>query len=144
METDFSVRLAAFSWLAEKTESHGDVLPRILLAEGFNFEGNQIHLIGPQGIFTPRILSFPISITSTSENPYKDNFGDDGLLSYRYRGSDPNHRDNIGLRKLFELKRPLIYFFGVTPGQYLATWPVYIVSDNPIMLSFKVAVDDIA
>jgi putative restriction endonuclease len=109
LDTDLSARLAVFFWLAEKTEALGDVLPRTMLAEGFNFEGNQIHLIGPQGIFTPRMLSFPLSITSTSENPYKDNFDDDGLLSYRYRGTDPNHRDNIGLRKLFELKRPLIY-----------------------------------
>jgi putative restriction endonuclease len=144
LDKDLSVRLTAFSWLAEKTESLGDVLPRELLAEGFVFEENRVPLVAPQGIFKPRILELPLSITSTSENPYQDNFGEDGLLSYRYRGTNPNHPDNIGLRKLFELQRPLIYFFGIIPGQYLATWPVYIVSDNPLMLSFKVAVDDMA
>jgi hypothetical protein len=37
---------------------------------------------------------------------------------------------------------PLVYFYGIIPGQYYATWPVYIVDDNPDALSFKVAVDD--
>lgn len=144
MDTDLSVRLAAFSWLAEKTESLGEVLPRSLLEKGFVFEENRVPLLGPQGIFKPRILNLPISITSSPSNPYKDAFGEDGLLSYRYRGIDPNHPDNVGLRKLFEKQIPLVYFFGLIPGQYLATWPVYIVGDNPLMLSFKVAVDDTA
>lgn len=141
MDTDLSVRVAAFSWLTEKTETLGDVLPRTLIAEGFTFEGNRIPLVGPQGIFKPKILTLPLSITSTSNNPYNDRFGDDQLLSYRYRGTNPNHPDNIGLRTIFEQQRPLIYFFGLVPGQYLATWPVYIVGDNPLMLTFKVAFD---
>ncbi len=130
MDKDLSVRLAAFAWLAEKTESLGDVLPRSLLEDGFIFEEKRVPLVAPQGIFKPRILELPLTITSTSDNPYKDNFGEDGLLSYRYRGTNPNHPDNIGLRRLFEQQRPLIYFFGIIPGQYLATWPVYIVGDN--------------
>jgi putative restriction endonuclease len=142
LDTDLSVRVAAFSWLAEKTESIGDVLPRSLLAEGLRFDGNRVPLVGPQGIFKPRILSLPLTITSTSKNPYKDNFSEDGLLSYRYRGTDPNHLDNIGLRKVFEQQRPLIYFYGMVPGQYLAIWPVYVVNDNPLMLTFTIAVDD--
>ncbi|MDO8755050.1 MAG: HNH endonuclease, partial [Anaerolineales bacterium] len=63
-------------------------------------------------------------------------------LIYRYRGTDPNHRDNEGLRKVFTLKRPLVYFHGIEPGKYLATWPVYIIGDDQNNLTFKVAVDD--
>lgn len=37
----------------------------------------------------------PISITSTVDSLYQDGLSDDGLLIYRYRGSDPLHRDNI-------------------------------------------------
>ncbi|MEO8358197.1 MAG: HNH endonuclease [Chloroflexota bacterium] len=55
---------------------------------------------------------------------------------------DPNHRDNVGLRKVFELKRPLVYLHGIEPGKYLATWPVYIIGDDQSGLTFKVAVDD--
>jgi putative restriction endonuclease len=38
-------------------------------------------------------------------------------------------------------KAPLIYFDGVVPGQYLATWPVFIVGDDREDLSFRVDVD---
>ncbi|MEW6443218.1 MAG: HNH endonuclease [bacterium] len=37
---------------------------------------------------------------------------------------------------------PLVYFHGVVPGKYLATWPVFVVADHPPDLSFSVAVDD--
>lgn len=38
---------------------------------------------------------------------------------------------------------PLIYFHGISPGKYLAIWPVYIVGDNPDKLTFTVAADSI-
>jgi putative restriction endonuclease len=141
---DLQVRLAAFAWLSEQVNVFGDVLTRELLAKGFIYKGNRIPLVAPQGIFKPKILNFPLTITTTTEGPYDDKVGLDGLLFYRYRGNDPNHRDNVGLRRLFELKRPLIYFQGVTPGKYLAVCPVYIVGDNPINLTFKVQLDDMA
>lgn len=40
------------------------------------------------------------------------------------------------------MKRPLVYFHGIEPGKYLATWPVYIISDDQSSLTFKIAVDD--
>jgi putative restriction endonuclease len=143
-DTDLAVRLAAFAWLAEKTAALGDVLPRHLLQQGFSYEGNRVPLVAPQGIFTPRLLDLPLSITTAPEGPYDDVFGPDGFLRYRYRGTDPNHRDNAGLRRVMEQKRPLVYFHGVVPGQYLAAWPVYVVVDHPHDLSFSVAVDDVA
>lgn len=41
-------------------------------------------------------------------------------------------------------RKPLVYFFNIFPGKYLASYPVYIVNDNPAALTFTVAVDDIA
>jgi putative restriction endonuclease len=35
-----------------------------------------------------------------------------------------------------------VYLHGIEPGKYLATWPVYIISDDQSNLTFKVAVDD--
>ncbi len=142
MDIDLQVRLAAFTWLSEQVNVQGDVLPRKLLEQGFGFQGQRIPLVAPQGIFKPQILDLPISITTAPEGPYDDYFGRDNFLIYRYRGADPTHRDNVGLRKVFELNRPLIYFHGIEPGKYLATWPVYIISDDPVRLTFKVAVDD--
>ena len=112
------------------------------LEQGFEFQGQRIPLVAPNGIFKPQILDLPISITTAPKGPYNDYFGKDNFLIYRYRGTDPNHRDNGGLRKVFELKRPLVYFHGVEPGNYLATWPVYIIGDDQSNLQFKIAVDD--
>lgn len=142
MDDDLQVRLAAFSWLAEQVNIWGDVLPRELLAKGFPYQSVVIPLIAPQGIFKPKILTLPLTIATSPNGPYDDSFDMNGLLFYRYRGSDPYHRDNIGLRRLFELKRPLIYFQGVTPGKYLAVWPVYVVGDDPSALTFKVELED--
>jgi putative restriction endonuclease len=144
MDIDLQVRLAAFNWLSEQVNSHGDVLPRKLLEQGFEFQGQRIPLISPQGIFKPKFLELPISINTSPEGPYNDGVGYDNLLVYRYRGTNPNHKDNIGLRKVFEKKLPLIYFHGLLPGRYLPFWPVYIVADDPSKLTFKAALDDLA
>src|SRR5258706_4780920 len=127
MDTDLSVRLAAFSWLAEKTAAMGDVLPRTVLQEGFPYENIRVSLVSPQGIHKPRILDLPLSITTTVDSPYKDGFGEDDFLHYHYRGSDPGHPDNVGLRTLMERQRPLIYFAGIATGQYWALWPVFVI-----------------
>ena len=142
---DARVRAAAFEWLSEQVVVHGDVLPRSTLAHGFVLDGQRIPVVGPQGIFKPRVLSdVPLSITTAPEGPYDDSFGPDNLLRYRYRGTDRNHPDNRGLRFAMEYRLPLIYFHGIVPGKYMATWPVFIVKDNPAKLFFSVAVDDAA
>src|SRR5205807_9251770 len=127
-DIDQRVRLAAFDWLSKQSKIYGDVLPREILARGFTFEGQSVPFVSPQGIFKPEILSeIPLSITTTTSGQYDDSFDPDGLLLYRYRGTNPHHRDNEGLRKAMIRRIPLIYFHGVVPGKYLAIWPVYIV-----------------
>ena len=140
--SDSRIRAAVFEWLTSQVEEHGDVLPRPLLAEGMVIEGQRVPLLGPQGIFKPRVLDVPLSLTTAPRGPYDDWFGDDELLRYRYRGSDPSHPDNRGLRFAMEAKLPLVYFHGLVPGRYLATWPVFVVGDDPAGLQFTVAVDD--
>jgi putative restriction endonuclease len=140
---DIRVRLATFAWLQEQVAIHGDVLPFELLHDGLQFEGTRVPMLGPQGIFKPAVLAeLPLSITTAPDGPYDDSFAADGLLSYRYRGTDPRHRDNVGLRKAMQLRVPLVYFHGVAKGRYLAVWPVFIVGDDPARLTFTVAADD--
>ncbi len=140
---DTRVRTSAFAWLREQVERHGDVLPRAVLAKGFQFEGERVPLLSPQGIFKPKVLTDgPLSIATTPESPYRDSFGQDGLLRYSYRGTNPQHRDNVGLREAMLKRLPLVYFHGLVPGKYLATWPVFVVKDEPARLVFSVAVDD--
>lgn len=141
--TDETVRNAAFEWLRAQIESHGDVLPRPLLVEGFTLRGDRIPLLGPQGIFKPRVLSHaPLSITTAPNGPYDDAFGANDLLRYRYRGMDPDHPDNRRLRFAMQERLPLVYFHGVIPGRYVAAWPVFVVGDDRAGLTFTVAVDD--
>jgi putative restriction endonuclease len=139
---DARVRAAAFDWLVSQVDEHGDVLPRAVLAAGFDLYGTRVPLLGPQGIFKPRILDLPLSITTAPRGPYDDAFGRDDVLHYRYRGANPDHRDNVGLREVMRRGLPLAYFFGLVPGKYLATWPVFIVRDDPAGLTFTVQVDD--
>src|SRR5207245_6333312 len=81
------------------------------------------------------------AVVEGEARPYDDNLGADGFLRYRYRGTDPQHRDNVGLRLAMQHGVPLVYLFGVTPGRYMPVWPVFIVRDHPEELSFSVAVD---
>lgn len=141
---DVGVRTAAFSWLDSLVLTHGEVLPRVALEQGFVFDSRRVCVIGPSGIFKPALLHAPLSITSSPNGPYDDAFAPSGLLRYRYRGTDPGHRDNVGLRYAMEKQLPLVYFHGILPGRYLAIWPVYVVHDFPEALTFSVAVDDAA
>lgn len=143
MDIDLQVRIAAFNWLSEQVNLHGDILTRDVLLQGFQFQGQRVPLVSPSGIFKPKILRIPLSITTTVEGPYDDNYLEkDGFLHYRYRGEDPNHRDNVGLRMAFERNLPLVYLHGLQPNRYLAVYPVYIVGDDPKNLTFHVSVDD--
>ena len=145
---DTQVRLRAFEFLEELRQIHGEGLPRTVLAQGFQFEGNRVPLVGPQGIFKPALLpEIPLSFTTVpivegKPRPYNDDVGHDGLIRYRYRGTDPMHRDNVGLRLAIQRRVPLIYFYGVVPGVYMAIWPAYIVGDDSQGLSFSVEVGE--
>ena len=137
------IRVTAFKWLEEQVQIYGDVLSRTLLEKGFLFNGQRITLVGPQGIWKPKMLELiPLSITTVAGGPYNDFFTKDGFLVYRYRGTNSNHRDNVGLREAMKRQVPLIYFHGIVKGKYLAVWPVFIIRDDPAMLSFTLAEDE--
>lgn len=48
-DPDLSVRNAAFERLSEQVELHDDVLPRVILARGFNFDDKRVLLVGLAG-----------------------------------------------------------------------------------------------
>ena len=104
--------------------------------------------MGPQGIFKPKLIrEIPLSITTVpvvegEQRPYDDAFGEDGLLRYRYRGTNPEHHENRGLREAMRQQVPLIYFHGIVPGLYVPEWPIFIVGDDPARLTFTVSVDE--
>jgi len=135
------IRTSAFLWLKEKSKNNGGIFNRNELIYGFTFKGQQITLIGPTGIWFPKGFEIPISITTTSNGPYDDGFSDEGYLEYRYRGNDPNLRDNIGLKNAYIQRVPLIYFRSIKPGKYVAVWPLFILENDPKNLLIKAAID---
>jgi putative restriction endonuclease len=147
-DLDTRVRLEAFAFLEQQTELHGTELPRELLVRGFRFEGQRVPLMAPQGIFKPAVLpDLPLSITTAPPSDrkpaaYDDQLHEDGVLAYRYRGTDPNHRDNVALRLAMRRQVPLAYFYGLVPGRYEAIWPVFVVGDDPAHLTFTVVAED--
>lgn len=139
---DELIRTAAFQWLEKQSAMHGGIFPRSILDQGFEIHGRRITLTGPTGIWKPAALELPISITTTTNSPYSDELSEDNLLRYSYRGADPYHRDNVGLREAMRKGVPLIYFLGVEKGKYLAEWPVFIESDHPKYLYVSVSIDE--
>ncbi len=132
-----------FEFLAEQTAVHGEVLPWAVLSKELLIDGQRVPLIGPQGIFKPALLpDIPISITTAPpvegrDRPYDDGMNAENLLEYRFRGSDPMHRDNIGLRLAMKGRVPLVYFYGVVKGEYLPVWPVFVVGEDRDRLLFQ-------
>jgi putative restriction endonuclease len=137
---DELIRTAAFQWVEKQVNLHGGFIPRALLDQGFEFQGRRITLTGPQGIWKPAFMELPLSIYSRPDGPYPDFIMDNGFLVYRYRGTDPKHKDNVGLRTVMNRRIPLIYFYRVEKGKCLAEWPVYIEEDHPADLAFIVSI----
>jgi putative restriction endonuclease len=65
------------------------------------------------------------------------------LIEYRYRGVNPAHPDNVGLRRAMMSQTPLVYFVGLEPGRYDVVLPAFIVGDDVDALTFKVQADDL-
>jgi putative restriction endonuclease len=140
---DARLRGAAMGWLDEKEDQP---VSRAELAE-FHFEGERVPLIDRgRGIRKPASLDAALSISTSytapgAIPPYADAEGPDGLLRYKYQGEDPLANDNIALRRCFERGLPLIWFVAIEPSRFLARYPVYLVTDEPLQLQFAVALD---
>ena len=146
-EDDLAIRVSAFQFLEEQERLFGGALPYDVLVRGFEYKGLRIPLVSPQGIFKPKASSLPLSITTAAPSDrraraYDDGVDGSGMIRYRYRGTNPLHPDNVGLREAMRLRIPLIYFHGLAKGLYQSIWPVVIVGDDPGTLSFSVSPED--
>lgn len=141
---DFNVRMAAFRWIESLVEKHGSVLDWTEhLKAGFFYGDERIHVLSQQGIFKPQQLDIPLSIRTSISGPYEDSPSESkGAIEYKFRGIDPNHRDNIGLRTAWKNSVPLIYFWGIDKGKYIPIWPVFIVGEDKANLSFFIQAED--
>ena len=139
--SDLPIRLAAFEWLRIQMMKYGDVLDYSLLKNSFEFQGQQIYLVGQTGIWKPKQCEYPISILNSIRGPYKDSIREDDFIVYSYRGENPDHHNNIGLRNVMKRELPLVYFHGVSKGRYIPIFPAYIYQDDPKSLQILLQVD---
>lgn len=138
------VRESAMAWLERR--------PRELVdyawLSTFEYAGQRIPLMDRQrGIRKPAGMNAALSMrtvyTSPGDTPpYADAEGPDGLLRYKYRGTDPMHPENQALRRAHRDGLPLIWFVGVAAATYEPVYPVWIVGDEPEQLQFAVALDE--
>jgi len=114
----------------------------------FEYEGERVPLMDRQrGIRKPAGFDAALAIRTTFTAPgqlppYADSVGGDGFQRYKYRGNDPEHPENVALRRAHETGKPLIWFIGVAPGSYEPIYPVWVVGDEPHDLQFALAVDE--
>lgn len=138
---DQELRLALFAHIRDLREQHGGVVPAKALNLGMPFRGERVPIWNQQkGIFKPALLGprgAALTIQTSADSPYDDETGEDGgALVYKYRGTDPDHPDNVALRRAAEQQRPLLYLIGVKPGLYEAVFPVY-AADDPARLEVQ-------
>lgn len=143
---DAQLRAAAFEHLDRLRERSPDDGLRSADVNTFAFDGRPIRLIVQSGIWKPAGLDSALSIRTTytppsQPPPYEDDLGSDGMVRYKYRGTDPQHSDNRALREAQRTASPLIYFVGIASGVYFASYPVWIAAEDPQRLDFTVAVD---
>ncbi len=137
-----AIRSEIFEWLQQKVIEYDDVLPFHEIKNGFVYQGNPVPLMGPQGIFKPKVLRYyPISITTSPNSPYADKISENSTISYKYRGDNPHFHENVRLKEAMKNKVPLIYFHGVIKGKYLAQFPVFITGADDRNLTFTVEAD---
>ncbi|HQR28189.1 MAG TPA: HNH endonuclease [Nocardioides sp.] len=138
------VREAAMAWLDRRPSERVDYA----WLSGFEYDGHRIPLMDRQrGIRKPAGMNAALSMRTVytapdATPPYDDAEGADGLLRYKYRGDDPNHPENVALRRAGEDGLPLLWFVGIAPGLYEPIYPVWIVRDEPEHLQFVIALDE--
>ena len=138
------VRQQAMSWLDRRPTEQVDYQ----WLTTFSFEDQPIPLMDRQrGIRKPASMTAALSMRTVYTRPdamppYADAEGADGFLRYKYRGDDPEHPENVALRRAFHDGLPLIWFVGVPGAVYQPIYPVWIVGDEPEQLQFIVALDE--
>lgn len=151
LDLDWRLRLAAFEALGKMRDAGGGLVHVADLERGFDFEGEHIPLINARrGIWRPRQLGrdgAALSVVTAPRRPGKDPPYDDqvgsehGRFEYRYEGDDPGHWTNRAVRRAMELRRPLIYLYGVQPGRYDPIFPCYVAGDDLGALTFFLEAD---
>lgn len=145
---DDEIRAAAIEHVRRIRDLYGGRIPRQVLMDGIIIAGERVPIWNYQkGIFKPAALGragAALSVQTSAESPYDDEHDvESGRIVYKYRGTDPNHPDNVALRRAMIEQRPLIYLVAVDPGFYDAVLPVYVASDDAVSHQFTIVADQL-
>jgi putative restriction endonuclease len=145
-DADDLLREQAIAYVNAVADASGGVVRRDQL-EAFHFDSVRVPLIATQqGIWKPRQLEAALSFLTVwtrpgRRPPYEDEIGEDGYPRYKWRGTDPRHRDNVALRRAMELAKPLIWYIGQAPGVFTPLAPVWLAAEEPAQQQFVVSFD---
>lgn len=147
--SDDEVRGAAIAKVQRLRDVYGGRVPRASLMAGVELHGQRVPLWNYQkGIFKRAILGregAALSVQTSVDSPYDDEHDPDaGLITYKFRGTDPRHPDNVALRRAGEARLPLIYLVAVDPGFYDVIVPVYVIEESRERLQFTMVADQLA
>jgi putative restriction endonuclease len=122
------------------------------LSAGFRVAGERIPFRNPQrGIFKPRQMRYLLSIRTVFPRSgarvwYDDQrtihqqiFSSSEVVEYAFMGTNPDAADNRWLREAMEVRVPIIYFVGISPGAYMALFPAFITGWDAGALKAQVA-----
>jgi putative restriction endonuclease len=150
---DLAFRETVFAWLRGRMLAT-DSFTRDELSE-FVFQGRRHRLVGTQsGIWRVKdysdgaISMITAYVPEGRKRPYDDSVGEDGLLRYKWRGTDPNLADNVWLRTAMQRRLPLVWFIGIgyRPGTttqvFRPEFPVWLVDEEPHLQQFVIAVEE--
>src|SRR5688572_10200647 len=118
-DADDELRAAAFAFLTDLVARTGGLVRRQDL-RAFSFKDQNLSLEqnmrGIRFIRGHPALSILTSFRERpEERPYDDDIGPDGYPRYKWQGTNANAADNVSLRQAMELRKPLVWFFGVAP-----------------------------
>jgi putative restriction endonuclease len=139
-DPDAALRHSAIRAVEVLARAYEDIVPRDVLLLGFEHEGRRISFGSFQkGIHRSREQVGPAALSvltaapkSGRPAPYDDVFDlENGSVIYHYRSGDIDQPDNRALRAAHDLQAPLIYFHGISPGQYHPIAPVFVTEDDP-------------
>jgi putative restriction endonuclease len=133
-------------WLALRTNDGTEWLTREDVMD-FRLDGEKFRLQPTQnGIHKPKGFDAALSIQTVyrrpgEKRPYEDSIGEDGVLRYKWQGTDPNSWDNRSLRIAMEEQVPLLWFIGVGkgPAVFQVVYPIHILWEEPELHQFAIA-----
>ena len=129
MEEQLSLRIQILDAIEQLTERQGGFLTWRELTS-FRLDGKSRPLAGQRGIFNPNYFDHTLSVTSSSNGPYADVVGPDGLLHYEFETGDPTGGANRKLRRALIDQVPLILFRRPSQNIYVPIIPTYVVAED--------------